>query len=95
MTRASRCVWRSETGQAGGSAGRAGDRFATVGRQRHEALLLEIAVVAHRLVGDVLVDELLQARDDANVLLLHVDVERARQGYLPEEMFVDGVLDAR
>ena len=38
----------------------------------------KVAVLAHRLVGGVLVDELLEAGDHADVLLLEVDEERTR-----------------
>ena len=49
-----------------------------VGGQRNQTLGREIAVVAHRLVGGVFVDELLEAGDDADVLLLEVDEQRTR-----------------
>jgi hypothetical protein len=52
------------------------------GRQRDQAAALQVAAPARGRVRHELGDELLQARRHADLRLLHVDVERARQRIL-------------
>src|SRR5215217_5134552 len=87
-TRRSAAQWFT-TGGVSGSGGGTGHRLARrrrdlvglvlSGRQRDQTAALEIAATAAGRVGGVLRDEFLQARRDADLGLLHVDEERARQ----------------